>query len=277
MKNRLLPKPMIELLSLTVFLYASVVGCAFVFQRSLLYYPDKSTPSLQLSGLRQIDEISLITSDGLELLGWYRKAKPGHPTLVLFHGNAGHIGHRSLKILPYAEAGIGVLLAEYRGYGGNEGMPSEEGLYRDGHAALEFLNKAGVPVNRIVLYGESLGTGVSVQMAKEYDVGAIILEAPFTSLGDIGAHHYPYLPSRWLARDPFDNLSKIGEVSAPLLIIHGERDRIIPVDFGRKIFDAAKEPKEMKVFSNVGHNDLHLASVSQMVLEFMSRRLPPAH
>ena len=142
---------MIKFITLATLLYAGLVGCAFIFQRSLLYFPDSSTPSRRSSGLEHMAVVTLHTSDGLELLAWYRKAETGHPTLVLFHGNAGHIGHRSHKIRPFLDAGMGVLLAEYRGYGGNDGKPSEAGLYRDGRAALQFLADDGVREEKIVL------------------------------------------------------------------------------------------------------------------------------
>lgn len=264
---------MIEFLTLVAVVYLGMIGFTFAFQRSLLYYPDRSVPSRHASGVSDMDEVSLRTSDGLSLLAWYRPAAAGKPTLALFHGNAGHIGHRGVKVRPYLDAGLGVLLVEYRGYGGNEGAPSEDGLYRDGRAALKFLDGLGVPSTRTVLYGESLGSGVCVQMAREYPIGALVLESALTSVGDVAAHHYPYLPARWLALDRFDNLAKIPSVSVPVLIIHGERDRIVPIRFGRALFEAAAEPKEISVFPEAGHNDLHLFPISGVVIDFLSRQL----
>jgi hypothetical protein len=267
---------MIEFLTLAAVVYLSVTGFVFAFQRSLLYYPDRSMPSRQASGVSDMTETSLLTSDGLSLLAWYRPAAIGKPTLVLFHGNAGHIGHRGIKVRPYLDAGLGVLLVEYRGYGGNDGAPSEEGLYQDGRAALEFLDGEGVSGTRVVLYGESLGAGICVQMARERPVGALVLEAALTSVGDVAAHHYPYLPARWLALDRFDNVAKIPFVSVPVLMIHGERDRIVPVRFGRALFEAAVEPKEISIFPEANHNDLHQFPLSDLVIGFLSRHMTGA-
>ena len=262
---------MIEILSAVAIVYAGVVGVAFTFQRSMLYYPDTSAPSLRATGLKGVEEIVLQTSDQLSLMAWYQRATAGNPTLVLFHGNAGHIGHRGFKIGPYLDAGYGVLLVEYRGYGGNPGKPSEQGLYKDGRAALDFLDRQKVPASQVVLYGESLGSGIVVQMALERKVGALILEAPFTSVADVAGHHYAYLPTRWLTLDRFDNLAKISSISAPILVIHGEQDNIVPVRFGRALFEAATGPKEIQTLPQSGHNDMHPDSVYALVAKFLSK------
>ncbi|MGF1640179.1 MAG: alpha/beta hydrolase, partial [Rhodospirillales bacterium] len=162
--------------------YVVVVGAMFAFQRSMLYLPSTTTPLPATSGVPEMRPVGLVTADGLDLVAWYRPAAEGHPTIVYFHGNGGHIGHRGSKVRPYLDAGYGLLLVSYRGYGGNPGRPSEEGLYRDGRAALAFLGTHGVPPARTVLYGESLGTGVAVHIAAEraramQPVGALVLEA----------------------------------------------------------------------------------------------------
>ncbi|MFQ5984928.1 MAG: alpha/beta hydrolase [Alphaproteobacteria bacterium] len=264
----------LRFLILAVASYGLIVGSLYLAQRRLLYFPDRSQPDLARSGVPEMEEVRLATDDGLELLAWYRPAEQGRPTLVFFHGNAGHIGDRGGKVRPYLDAGLGVLLVSWRGYGGNPGRPTEEGLYADGRAALGFLDAAGVPAWRVVLYGESLGGGVAVRMAAEREVGALVLEAPFTSVADVAARHYWYLPARRLLRDRFDAAARIARVRAPILVLHGERDAVVPVALGRALFAKAPEPKEARFYPEAGHNDLHHSGVAKAVLDFLTRHLP---
>jgi uncharacterized protein len=174
----------------------------------------------------------------------------------------------------FAEAGLGVLLLEYRGYGGNPGAPSETGLYTDAAAALDFLlQHKGVPVNRLVIYGESLGSGVAVHMAAGREIGALILEAPFTRLADAASYHYPYVPVSVLLRDRFDSLSAIGRIRAPILILHGKRDRVVPVRFGHALLAAAPEPKEGWFSPEASHEDLARHGALDAVFDFIRRRV----
>jgi hypothetical protein len=147
-------------------------------------------------------------------------------------------------------------MAEYRGYGGNPGTPTERGLVADGAAALDFLDGEGIAANRLVIYGESLGSGVAVLLAAQREVAGLILEAPFTSVADVAQHHYSFMPASALVRDRFDSLARIGQVRAPILVLHGERDRVVPLRFGRALFDAAPEPKELWLAREAGHEDL---------------------
>src|SRR6516165_4144930 len=168
----------LPLLGFAVVAYAALVGGLYLFQRQLLYLPDRAHP--ELFGLEQLGvrETMLPTEDGLSLLSWYLPPRPGRPVIAYFHGNGGHIGYRAERLLRFAREGYGVLMAEYRGYGGNPGTPSETGFYADGRAALGFLDREGVTPGRLVLYGESLGTGAAVALATEHEIAALILEAP---------------------------------------------------------------------------------------------------
>ena len=254
--------------------YAMVVGAAYFFQRSLMYFPDRTVPRLDVAGVTDMREVTLSTADGIELLSWYKPPlAAGGATIVYFHGNGGNIEWRGFKVRPLLDAGYGVLLVGYRGYGGNHGRPSEEGLYRDGRAALDFLTGRGIPGERIVPYGESLGSGVAVQMALERRVGALVLEAPFTSAVDVGAAAYFFLPVRLLIKDRFASVDKIADVEAPLLVVHGEADRVIPVRFGRTLLAAANDPKEGVFIPGAGHNDLFENGAIRAVLDFLDRRL----
>ncbi|WP_119458445.1 alpha/beta hydrolase [Rhodospirillaceae bacterium SYSU D60014] len=253
--------------------YMLVLGLMFGFQRQLLYLPSREAPDLAESGVdRLMEPVRVTTADGLEILLWYcPPSTPNAPVLALFHGNGGHIGHRAPKMKPYIEAGYGVLLAGYRGYGGNPGRPTEEGLYSDARAALDFFARQGLGAERLVLYGESLGSAVAVQMATERSVAALILEAPMTSVAAVAQARYPIFPVRWLVLDRFDSLAKIGSVRAPLLLMHGERDTVVPIRFGRVLFEAANEPKEARYFTDAGHNDLQAFGAPDAVLDFLER------
>ena len=260
-------------LGFAVVAYAALVGGLYLFQRQLLYFPDRNRP--ELFGLEQLGvrEITLSTEDGLSLLSWYLPARPGQPVIAYFHGNGGHIGYRAERLLRFAREGFGVLMAEYRGYGSNPGTPSEIGFYADGRAALSFLEREGVALNRLVLYGESLGSGVAVELAAQHEVAALILEAPPTSVAEVAQCHFPYVPAARLVTDRFDSLSRIGKVRAPILILHGDSDRVVPMRFGRALFDAAPEPKEGWFAPGAGHEDLARYGSLDVVVGFIDRRL----
>jgi uncharacterized protein len=172
--------------------YLLMVGAMYVFQRNLLYLPDTRAFTPAASGVPEMREVKLETADGLELISWYRRAAAGLPTIVYFHGNGGNISYRAHRVHPYLDSGYGLLLVEYRGYGGNPGTPDERGLYADGRAAMAFIAAEGVSADRVVLYGESLGSGVAVRIAAEHGrdgnaVGAVVLEAPMSSVTDVAA------------------------------------------------------------------------------------------
>lgn len=257
-----------------VLIYLLVVGALYVFQRRMMYIPFGGVPDPVAAGVPEMRPVALQTQDGLRLLAWWRPARePARPVLVYFHGNAGHLGLRGHKLRPFLDAGLGVLLLAYRGYSGNPGRPTEEGLYKDARAALAFVRAAGVPPQRTALYGESLGTGVAVQMATEQPVAAVILEAPFSAIADIASAHYPFLPVRLLLKDRFDSASKIGRVGAPVLIFAGGRDRIVPPRFARRLYDAAREPKEFRILPEATHLDFYEYGAPRHVLDFLERHL----
>ena len=262
---------MINALIAVVVAMALLLGGVYFLQRRMMYFPDRTPPHPAEFGVPEMTPVRITTEDGLALVSWYRPPpNDSAAVLVYFHGNAGHIGDRGFKVRPYLDAGLGVLLVGYRGYGGNPGAPSEEGLTADGWAALAFLEESGVEALRTVLYGESLGSGVAVKLASERRVAAVILEAPFTSAADVGARAYPFLPVRLLLRDRFDSLSRIGGIGAPLFLIHGERDATVPASFGRALLAAASEPKEARFYPAADHNDLYEHGAAGDVLKFLS-------
>lgn len=230
---------------------------ALVFcQRLLLYHPDKSVPDPARWSLPRAEVVHYRTEDGLTLFGWYLPPPEGRPVAVIFHGNAGHIGHRNLLACISLGMRMGVLLVEYRGYGGNPGRPTEKGLYADGRAALDWLAGRGIGGERVILIGESLGTGVAVQMASERKIAGMALLSPFDTMTDVAVEKFPWLPVRWLFFDRFESIERIGQIDAPLLIIHGTSDKVVPIDHGRRLFALAAEPKRMVEIPDTGHNDL---------------------
>lgn len=252
--------------------YGAAIGAGFVAQRHFIYFPDGIRPEPDRAILPHIEPVTLETADGLSLLAWHQAPRrQGAPTLVYFHGNARHMGVRAEKLAPYLEAGFGGLLTSWRGFSGNPGRPSEQGLYDDGRAALRFLERAGVPPARTILYGESLGTGVAVQLATEMRPAAVVLEAPYTSIPDVAAWRVPIAPVKPLIIDRFDSLAKIASVRAPLLVVHGEHDTTIPVRFGRTLFEAANDPKQGVFIEGAGHLDLYDHGMAGIVVDFLAR------
>ncbi len=243
----------------TIFITSIFVICiiyfyCYVFQRQYIYFPNTETPQQKDFHAQDMTQVTLTTKDNLKLLAWYKAAKPNQPTILFLHGNAGHIGYRLPLIRQFIQAGLGVLLLEYRGYGGNLGSPSEQGLYQDGRAAMQFLLNHGLKSNQIILYGESLGTGIATKLATEHSILYIVLQSPFTSMTNLSRYHYPWLIlNPW---DKFDSLSRINQIHAPLLIIHGKLDTVVPYSQGLEIYKQANQPKSMITFDKFGHNDL---------------------
>ncbi len=237
-------------------------------QRSLIYFPDGDVPPPAAVGLPHAEVVTFDTEDGLHLDAWFVPAREPsqNRTIVVFNGNAGHRGHRARLAALFAEHGFSTLLVDYRGYGGNPGLPSERGLERDARAALKYAaSRPDVDLSRIVYYGESLGAAVAIQLAVDYTPSALILRSPFSSMAEIGQQHYPFFPVRWLLRDRYPSIDRIGRLESPVLVIAGDADRIVPFDDTLVLFDAAREPKRMVVIEGADHNDEALAFGPQAV------------
>jgi uncharacterized protein len=269
---------MITTLAAIAAAYVFVVGILYAFQRNLLFLPTSHVGSPAAVGAGDMREVTLATADGLALRSWYKPAQDGRPTMIYFHGNGGNISARAKRVRPYLNAGLGVLLVGYRGYGGNDGTPSEEGFYEDARAAMRFIEDQGVPPDRVVLYGESLGSAVAIHLAAEQAVqnrplAAVIGEGAPSSVADVAARRYPFAPVRTLIKDRFDSRAKVGGINAPLLLIHGEDDIVVPQRFGRALFEAAAEPKHAQWIDGAGHNNLAYHAIDAIVLEFLDRHL----
>ena len=252
------------------FIVLGILGCS---QRSFLYFPSRETIDLSKYNDIGLKEVELTTSDGLLIKSWFKKPKTkGDNTILIFHGNAGNIGDRIEKFKHFISTDYGMFFLEYRGYGGNPGKPSEKGLYNDALAALKFLAKQNIFSDKIILYGESLGCGIAAKLSSENAFATTILESPFTSIGDVAQRHYWYLPAKWLVLDRYDILGVIKDIKSPLMVIHGEKDKVINIEFGKKVFDAAPEPKKALFVPNAGHNNLFEFNVDKKILRFLERQ-----
>lgn len=261
-----------KILTTLVLIYVAFVGALYMAQRTMIYYPGNTKPDITPYMEQGAFETSVETADGVSLNGWMRSPELDKPTIVFFHGNASSIKWTIFKAAPYAQEGYGFLLAAYRGYDGNDGRPTELGLYADARAWINHLLELGIPEDKIILYGESIGTGVAVQMATEFPkVRAVILESPYTSLPDVGANAYFFVPVRLLMKDRYDSLSKISDVTAPLFIMQGADDKIIPPAFGQTLFEAANQPKDILTLQGHGHNNMPIDVMAKAALEFLDK------
>jgi fermentation-respiration switch protein FrsA (DUF1100 family) len=251
-------------------LYLLVCAAAYMAQAKLVFFPGpppRLTPAA--IGL-SYEDAQLTTRDGEQLHAWFIGPLPTPPArtpnertptertpncaILVCHGNAGSIEDRLHLAEAFSQMDLAVLLFDYRGYGGSSGAPTEEGLYADAEAAYAYLTTArGFPPDRVIVYGESMGGAVAIELAASQKTAALIVEDTFTSLADTGARHYPWLPVRWLTRFRFDSLAKVGHIEAPKLFIHSRDDEIVPYELGRALFEAAREPKQFLATSG-SHN-----------------------
>jgi fermentation-respiration switch protein FrsA (DUF1100 family) len=250
--------------------WLALIAYAWLMQRSLIYLPERVAPDPGLIPAGG-EVVQFETDDGLTLTGWFvpadRPSESPGPAVVVFNGNAGNRGYRTPLAQALAQQGLHVLLFDYRGYGGNPGSPTEDGLHTDARGATALLAARGeVDPDRIVYFGESLGAGVAVALAVERPPAALVLRSPFPSLASMGRRHYPYLPM-WdpLLWDRFAAVDQIGRVAAPILVIVGSADGIVPPEESRALFDAAPEPKRWVEIEGATHNDPALLDGEEMV------------
>lgn len=265
----------IHLVGLIIVAYMSMVVSLYIFQRKIMYVPHKEISTPETYGLNA-REISLQAEDGTNIYGWFipPNLKKGEKAEILlyFHGNAGNISHRAGKINNFAKNGRGVFIVSYRGYGKSEGSPTEAGLYEDGRAAIKWLNEQGYKNEQIILYGESLGTGVATEMAYEFNnFKALILEAPYISIAQIAQELYPFIPAKILTKDKFDNLKKIDQIKIPILFFHGRKDNVVPFAHGVAVYEKAIAPKEAIYFDDVGHNDFNIDDLAKRIDQFIAK------
>ena len=249
--------------------YGAVVAFLYLQQRSLQYPRDATRVDLARAAIPRAEEATLTTSDGERIIVWIVPPESGKPVLLFFHGNGGTVANRARRFRELAEDGIGLVAVSYRGYGGSTGSPTETGLNRDAHAAYdEAVKRFGA--ERIVLYGQSLGTGVVVRLATEVRIKALVLEAPYVSAADVARLRYPFVPIALLMKDQFRSGDLIGTVRVPTLMMHGEKDGIIPIGQGVALFNASSAPRRFVRFPAADHNDLSQHGADLQVLRFLA-------
>ncbi len=245
---------MLLIIKILLMCWAGVSLIIFTFQRLIIYSPDKTPPHLSRFDKKTIQEIHWKNAENILLMGFYHPANKHQPTLMIFHGNSGNIGSRKILMHHLIDMGYGVLMPEYRGYGGVAGFPTEKGLYQDASSAILYLKSMGVDENHIIVFGESLGASVALEMALIYPVAGLILQAPFLSLQSMAKLHYPWniLP----VLDDFNNQSKIEKLVAPLLILHGTSDEVVPVEQGKILYSKANAVlcKRIELLKGQSHN-----------------------
>lgn len=251
--------------------YLGVVVLLYAGQRRLMYFPSAERIAPAAAGLGEAEEVVLDTPDGEHLIAWHVPPQSERPVVLYFHGNGGALVHRAERFRALVGAGLGLVAIDYRGYGGSSGSPSEAGLRIDAETAYAFA-AARYRADRIAVWGESLGTGVAVALAAERPVGWLVLEAPFTSAVEVAARHYPWVPVRWLMKDQFRSDERIPLVAAPVLVLHGARDRVVPIALGERLFALARGPKRFVRFPDGEHEGLDRFGAVDAALAFLSER-----
>ena len=262
-KNLLKMNYFTHILLIFVVIYFFIVISTYLFQRNLLYHPKENNyfgDQLTVS----IEKIEIKTEDNIELMSWYHnKNLNDYKTILFLHGNAGSLENRIHKINHFKDMNVNFLLVSWRGFSGNKGKPTEKGLYEDARSAVNWLKSKGINENNIIIYGESLGTGVATEIAQNKNFAGIILESPFTSMIDAGKDKYPYLPVRLLLKDKYESDKKIKNIYSPILIMHGKVDNIVPFHMGKKMYELANKPK----YSYFSEYDDHMMEYNEYLLK----------
>ena len=249
--------------------YIGLAAVLYFSQRSMMYFPETVHTTPAQAGLPEAQEVELTASDGARITAWHVPPRSGKPVILYFHGNGGALRYRVDRFRKLIAAGVGLVGVEYRGYGGSDGSPSEAGLIADAEAGYAFTVSRYWP-QELVLWGESLGSGVAVALAAEKPVGRVILEAPFTSTAAVAAINYWYMPVRLLMKDQFRSDERVGKITAPVLILHGVKDRTVPYAMGERMFDLTKARKHIVRFLDGGHEDLDKNGALHAVGRFLA-------
>ena len=245
-----------------VIAYLVVMIFIYFYQRNLLYHPSENNYQNDEPQFNY-KEVNINVEANIKLKSWFiEKDLIKFKTLLIFHGNAGDLSNRIYKLNELNKLKLNILLISWRGFSGNNGSPTEKNLYKDAEAAIKWLNKKKITNNQIILYGESLGTGVAVEMAKKNNFNSIILESPFTSIENSAKIYYPYLPVKLLLKDRFDSINKIQKIKSPILKMHGKKDDVVPFSMGKELFDKANDPKHS-----------YFTSIDDHMMEFNSELL----
>ncbi len=257
------------LLSFLLIAYIGIHAFFYISQRQLMYFPSRERVQPQDVGLAGVREVALQTGAGETLLSWSGAAQAGKPTILFFHGNGGAVNHRAHRFRGLMAEGFGIFMLGYPGYGGSDGRPSEHGFLEGAQLAYQYLRDEGIEPDDIVIYGESIGSSIAVQLAAATIAKGLVLEAPMSSAADVAREHYPWLLAGFLIKDSYRSIDFVDRIGMPLLVMHGAQDRIIPIELGTKLFDQAREPKTFVRIPGAGHNDLHLFSTDQIAADYI--------
>jgi len=252
---------MLKWLIAVIVLYGGFVALLYVAQRSLQYFPERRRTAPRAIGLPEAEEAVLDTADGERVIVWHVPPRERRPVFLYFHGNGGSLRWRDERFRALITDGSGLVALGYRGYGGSSGRPTETGLVEDAAAAYAFA-VARYPAERIVLWGESLGSALALALAAEKPVGSLVLEAPFTSAADVGARHYWFVPVRLFMKDQFRSDLRASKVMAPVLVVHGDNDAVVPITLGERLYGLIQAPKRFVRVAGGGHNDLGARAVA---------------
>ena len=248
---------------LIVIIYVLLLAFIFFYQRKLLYHPTENNYLTNEKLIPKIEKVRILTTDNHDLLGWFYNKESSKKIILFFHGNAGQLENRIYKLNHFKNLGMNFLIISWRGFNKSTGNPTESGLYEDAKSAVRWLKSKGVKENDIILYGESLGTAIAIEIGKNKNFSGIVLESPFTSMIEAGKKYYPYLPVKLLLKDKYESIEKIANIHSPILVMHGMQDNIVPFDMGKKIYDAANSPKSY-YFSEY---DNHMMDYNKSLLE----------
>ena len=249
--------------------YFAFVAFLFLAQRQFVFHPQSAHPSPAAAGLPEAEETVVDTADGARVIIWQVPPRGEKPVVIYFHGNAEIVASRAKRHRQLTADGTGLVALSYRGYMGSTGSPTEGGLLHDAQAAYGF-TRSRFPASPVVLWGHSLGSGVAVALASRHPVAKVILEAPFSSTVDVAAGVFPFVPVRWLMHDQFRSDQRIGAVRAPVLIMHGAQDWVVPIALGERLFTLAREPKRFVRFPDGGHDDLDQYGAITEVQRFLA-------
>lgn len=262
-------KPVKVIVLLVLATYVVIALLVYANQHSLMFFPSTDYVTPGEVGLVDVNEVILLSKSKQKFISWFGRARNGQATILFFHGNAGAVSHRARRFRDFMAAGYGVFVVGYPSYGGSEGVASEDSFRQVSRLAYDYVRGEGIDADELVIYGESIGTSVAVQLAAQIDAKALILEAPMKSVVDVASEHYPYLPVSLLLKDKFQSDNHIGRVEMPLLVMHGDRDVVVPIESGKDLFTLAKEPKSFVTLEGAGHNDLAQFAVAEIAGQFI--------
>ena len=258
----------LSLLFFCIIAYVILTAWLYFNQRNMMYHPEKDEYNLAYYNLKNTKEVTLTTIDGLKLQAWYHKPSKNKPMAIFLHGNAGNLGDRADKLQELIVMGYGFIIPAWRGFGKSEGTPSLQGLYLDAEAAINFARKEGYKINKTIMIGESLGTGIATKMASKYRFKGLFLITPYTSIANRAQELYPVIMIKKFLKDNFSVIDNIKCIDQPLFIIHGTADNIIPYQHSENILQEAQEPKKLILYPNIGHVNYNITEAFTQMDKF---------